>query len=1244
MRWEILGTLILAVGTSIAWADELPSDTNSIQTLTVEQAEELVGRDSSGSLLELNGLKTLTPEIARTLAKHLGPLRLNGLGTISVETEKALAQHQGELQCRGLASLASAELAEKAWQDVGFRSFVVSYLRNISPEAAEVFAGKQDALSLDGLTEIPVEVAATLSKHVGLLSLNGLTTLSADAEKALAKHQGELRCSGLTSLASAELAARMWRDERFGTGQLIPLKKISPEAAAVFVGKDYYTLRFDDLTELPLELAKAFAKHKGELHLNGVTTLTPEVAKTLARHDGGLSLNGLSELSLEAAAALSKHEGNRSIAALKRQAGFSAEAAAIVAILTSREGDVLNCDGLTSLPQDAADPLSRHRGELRLNGLTSLTVEDAVPLARHDGVLSLSGLTTLTPEVADTLSRHNGDLRLNGLATLPPEVAEPLSRHKEELHLDGLTALSLDAAEILAQHRGLLSLKGLESQQAISVEAAALAAMLTGEDEFFTQTKNYSELTPHAAKALIIACRTRHREHYELNCDGLTQLTPEVAEVFAQYRGRLSFDGITDLTPEVARTLAKHEGELSLDGLTSLSPEAAEALATHGRDYTPLSLNGLTAISLQAAEKLAMHKGRLSVDSLQRQEANSPEAVVVAYLLTQRNNNAAPQTRDFTTFSPEVARVVVRRADEYLCLDGLTTLSPETAEALAQHTGTLQLNGLTDISIEAEIALAKHRNRFGSSGLELRGLTSLKTAELAEQLWPLNSYYSSNKLQYVSPDAIRSLTRQPWFTGSNSVSLDHLTELPPELAASLAECKGPLSLRGLTSLSAEAARELMRLRQIPEQYSYPSLSLNGLTTISPEVATELAKNPDYLSLVGITTLSDEAAEALSRHEGGMDLGVTALSDVAAEALAKTSGRLRLLRLNNASPRALAMLKARGLQLVMPLQMYSPLEQFTWGLTGWLQGLLLASLVVMIACVTRSFYLTRSLSRARELTLAVRRQAKRAALALLAASGLFSGWCVFLTTNVLRESRGVYANPRASWPPEEFFPLDWCLLGLLIAILAASAYTRYVYIKLKNTPALWGMTSLLPSNLSRGERVGKASGARVIAEYAVMFVVSGVLAGYAFMFVLFGGTVLIQIPHFWAYRELTIVRVCLTGFGLVPAFFGGLMLWGLWGLWSRNGRCFDAYSDHFKGTMRPVARKAWVIGQSVIPWSAVESFSWKPDHLELTVRPGRPHNRISEKWLVSGVVPPEQREAVHAFLSARLPGDSTPSAY
>ena len=77
-------------------------------------------------------------------------------------------------------------------------------------------------------------------------------------------------------------------------------------------------------------------------------------------------------------------------------------------------------------------------------------------------------------------------------------------------------------------------------------------------------------------------------------------------------------------------------------------------------------------------------------------------------------------------------------------------------------------------------------------------------------------------------------------------------------------------------------------------------------------------------------------------------------------------------------------------------------------------------------------------------------------------------------------------------------------------------------------------------------------------------------------------------------------------------------------------------------MRPVAKKACVIGQSVIPWSVVESYSWKPDHLGLRVRPGRPHSRIAEQWRVCGVVPKDQQRVAHEFLVARMPGDGQPS--
>lgn len=164
-----------------------------------------------------------------------------------------------------------------------------------------------------------------------------------------------------------------------------------------------------------------------------------------------------------------------------------------------------------------------------------------------------------------------------------------------------------------------------------------------------------------------------------------------------------------------------------------------------------------------------------------------------------------------------------------------------------------------------------------------------------------------------------------------------------------------------------------------------------------------------------------------------------------------------------------------------------------------------------------------------------------------------------------------------------------------------------------------------------------------------------IAAFSLMCLAFGGAVLLVVN----YVRDTIVSGLLEKYPLFLYHFGEL--WCVFPLMlaavslmvhfasirSRNGRSFDVYSDHFRvafSQMRPEPeqRPRFRTGGMLIPWSAVESYSWKPDHLELTVRPGPPHNRISERWRVFGVVPPEQRETAHAFLSARMPGDGQPS--
>jgi beta-lactamase regulating signal transducer with metallopeptidase domain len=281
-----------------ARADELPKDTNQIESLTVEQAKKLVeefpgvtveiqfkgfGPYKLEKCLPVNGLKKLAPDVAQALAGYSrGALILNGLTTLSDEAAKALAQHEGSLYLYGLTTL--------------------------SDDAATALAQHKSNLYLNGLTTLSDEAAAALAQHKGLqLILDGLTTLSDEAATALAQHEGDLSLDGLTTL-SDDAATALAQHE--GWLSLTGLTTLSDEAAKALAQYKGY-LSLDGLTTLSDEAAKALAQHKGQwLHLDGLTTLSDEAATALAQYKGGLSLDGLTTLSDEAAKALAQHEGS----------------------------------------------------------------------------------------------------------------------------------------------------------------------------------------------------------------------------------------------------------------------------------------------------------------------------------------------------------------------------------------------------------------------------------------------------------------------------------------------------------------------------------------------------------------------------------------------------------------------------------------------------------------------------------------------------------------------------------------------------------------------------------------------------------------------------------------------------------------------------------------------------------------------------------------------------------------------
>ena len=218
----------MSLGHSLSLADELPEDTNKIESLTPEQARKLAkefpgvtvefeikgfGKPRVPDCLPLNGLKSLDAETARALAGYgKGPLVLSGLTTLDADTAKALAEFKG--------------------------------LR----------------LDLSGLTTLDVCTAKALAEFRGQLHLNGLTTFDPDTFKALTELKGDLLpLNGLTTL-SAETAKALAAAEKWD-GRLLRINALdSPDAVAV---------------------AQALATRKGPLKLPNLKRLSPKTLTAL---------------------------------------------------------------------------------------------------------------------------------------------------------------------------------------------------------------------------------------------------------------------------------------------------------------------------------------------------------------------------------------------------------------------------------------------------------------------------------------------------------------------------------------------------------------------------------------------------------------------------------------------------------------------------------------------------------------------------------------------------------------------------------------------------------------------------------------------------------------------------------------------------------------------------------------------------------------------------------------------------
>lgn len=155
---------VAAVLSGFRGAIELPA----INQLTPEVAKALVSKDldisdSRYKWLVLDGLKELSPEVARELVAAKSCLKL-GIEKVTPEVSEILSTHPGDLAL-GLTS--------------------------ISPEVAEKLAKRKGRLSLDWLQSLDAESAAQLVKYKGELTLLRLESPTPEVLDIMSEFEGE---------------------------------------------------------------------------------------------------------------------------------------------------------------------------------------------------------------------------------------------------------------------------------------------------------------------------------------------------------------------------------------------------------------------------------------------------------------------------------------------------------------------------------------------------------------------------------------------------------------------------------------------------------------------------------------------------------------------------------------------------------------------------------------------------------------------------------------------------------------------------------------------------------------------------------------------------------------------------------------------------------------------------------------------------------------------------------------------
>lgn len=378
--------------------------------------------------------------------------------------------------------------------------------------------------------------------------------------------------------------------------------------------------------------------------------------------------------------------------------------------------------------------------------------------------------------------------------------------------------------------------------------------------------------------------------------------------------GILQLSRTREITPAVAEALAEFRGEMLILGIQSLPPEVARALADS--QAAVIWLHSITSVSEPAATTIAGLPGQLVLTSLAKLDsvplanklASRPGALSFPYL---------------TLLTPEIAAALARTSRS-LTLAGLTDVSLDVQEKLAETVGTLSLPNLTTL---ASLPLANKLRAAVVLLSKVRTLTAEQTKSLIGEraqssFWGgiylstiavtpdvarvLAANPKSVELTLVGDGAIADAVLQTLLTSRLSLTLRDAKELTPEQIGIVAETLTDTTFRpgvlGVARLSLPALEKLDSALLAETLVKSTGFNFPAVTEISPEAAAALGSLPEEivigadgtieirpngeLNFPSLETLTPEIAELLLSKRW-LSISLPAVQEVSLE----TMGRL-----------------------------------------------------------------------------------------------------------------------------------------------------------------------------------------------------------------------------------------------------------------------------------------------------------------------------------------------------------------